>query len=123
MVLKVLLDSTYILPAFGIAVKGLSRTDLEELERLRVEEIVEYHFTPLIWVEVVPKVLREYSSRGLGIDVSMFEKVLLALENTAKPVDPGSLAIAIAAKLRALGHRDMVYNMLYGVASEKTFCF
>ena len=119
MVLRVLLDSTYILPAFGIAVKGLSREDLEKLEQLRIEKVVEYHFTSLIWIEIVPKVLKEYSNRGISVNISMFERIALALENTAKHVGLGPVAIAIAAKLRALGHKDMVDNLLYGIASER----
>ncbi len=118
MTLRVLLDSTYILPAFGISVKGLEEKDLEALERLRVQRKVRFYYVPVIWVELVPKVVKEYQSRGVPVKPSIFERVALALENTAERVDPTPQALALAARLRILGHRDMIDNILYAVAVE-----
>ncbi len=123
MVLRILLDSSYILPAFGIAVKGISREDLLKLEQLRVEGTVQYYYSPIIWIEIVPKVLKEYSARRIAIDTKMFEQAILVLEDSAKRVDPGSVALEIAVKLRILGHRDMIDNILYGIAIENNLLF
>ncbi len=123
MALKILLDSSYILPAFGIALKNISKEDLLKLEQFRVEGIAQYYYSPIVWIEIVPKVLREYSIKRLAIDIRMFEQVVIALENSAQRIDPGPIALRIATKLRILGHRDIIDNMLYGIAIENNLLF
>ena len=67
MVLRVLLDSTYLLPTFGIGVKGLSNEDIEALRNLGHTR-VKYYCLSVVWVEVLGKVLKESRKRGISLD-------------------------------------------------------
>jgi len=40
-IIKVLLDTTYLLPIFGIEVEGLSDEDIKKLRSLNVEKKIE----------------------------------------------------------------------------------
>jgi len=115
---RVLLDSTYVLPAFGIAVRELSREDLLKLEELRRCGAVEYCYSNVMWVEVVPKVVKEHLRNGRSLDFRLVERAVEALHELFSEVEPGPRAICEAFKLRSLGHVDMVDNILYGIAIE-----
>ncbi len=114
----VLIDSSYILPALGIEVRGVSNKDLGELDRLYRSGKVSFHYTSVIWIEIIPKIVREYSKIGLFNPIQRINDVILILQNTFKHIEPGRQALIEATRLRQLGHRDMIDNILYGVAVE-----
>jgi len=116
--LRVLVDSTYILPAFGIEVEGLTKTDLEKLDELHYLGRVTFYYSDIIWIEVIPKVIKEYEKAGFKPSPIMINEVALMLQSTFKKMEAGSQAIVEALKLRQLGHRDMIDNLLYGIALE-----
>ncbi|RLE71651.1 MAG: hypothetical protein DRJ37_04540, partial [Thermoprotei archaeon] len=66
-VLKVLLDSTYLLPSFGIEVGKLSDEDILRLRKAAVEGKVKFYCLSVVWVEVIGKIYRE--SRRLNADL------------------------------------------------------
>lgn len=57
--LRVVVDTTYLLPVFGIGVKGLSDEDVLEPRKLVVEGKVEFYCVSVIWSELIGKVCRE----------------------------------------------------------------
>ena len=57
----------HILPAFGIKVIELGDEDLLKLERLRVRGLVGFFYTDVIWVEIMPKVEKEYRDRNIEL--------------------------------------------------------
>ncbi|MCD6408948.1 MAG: PIN domain-containing protein [Candidatus Verstraetearchaeota archaeon] len=121
--LRVLLDSSYILPSLGVMVRGLSEGDLLRLEELRSRGVVEFYYSDIVWIELVPKVVREYSKRGRPLDDRLLEESAEALRETTKVVELGSKAVCEAFRLRSMGHVDMIDNLLYGIASENGFYF
>jgi len=115
---SVLVDSTYILPAFGIGVQGLNDEDLMKLELLRKRGVVEFYYSDIIWIEVIPKVRREYGKKRERLDVKILIENVETIRETFKIAQVGSKAIEIAFKLREIGHRDMIDNLLYGISIE-----
>ena len=53
MALKVLLDSTYLLPSFGIEVKGLSDEHIRALRGAWSRGLVRFYCLSAAWVEVI----------------------------------------------------------------------
>jgi len=45
--LKVLLDSTYLLPSFGIKVVGLTEQHIMQLRKIAIEKLVRYYYAPV----------------------------------------------------------------------------
>ena len=117
-IIRVLVDSTYILPAFGIKVIGLGDEDLLKLERLRMRRLVDFFYTDIIWVEIIPKVEKEYRDRNIELTLETFESIIESLYETFTNIAPGLKALREAYRLRMLGHRDMIDNLLYGIAVE-----
>jgi len=114
--LKVLVDSAYVLPAFNIGVKTITSSDLEKLDRLYRLGIVEFYYTDIVWVEIIPKVIREYKRRNMKPQLSRIIEVISVLRETFKHVEADEYAVAEAFKLKQLGHPDMIDNILYGIA-------
>ena len=117
-IIRVLVDSTYILPAFGIKVIGLGDEVLLKLERLRIRRLVNFFYTDIIWVEIIPKVEKEYRDRNIELTPETFESIIESLYETFTNIAPGLKALREAYRLRMLGHRDMIDNLLYGIAVE-----
>lgn len=55
-VLKVLLDSTYLLPTFGIEVEGLLDEYLARLREIAMKGKVKFYCLTVVWVEIIGKV-------------------------------------------------------------------
>ncbi len=118
--MRALLDTSYFLPVFGIAVMGLEPESLLELRRLALRGAVELYYADFMWLELIPKVVREASKRGVDASRIVEEGVrLITGSSYLRPVSPGRRAVLEALRLRLMGHRDMVDNLLYGVAVEE----
>ena len=113
------MDSTYILPGFGISVTGLSKRDLMLLEKLLIDGKISLYYSPIIWIEVLPKIYRLKRFGKLLLSEEDIADRIVAVENTFVQVNPTHKAIVTAYMLRELGHRDMVDNMLYGIALSR----
>ncbi len=104
--LRILLDSTYLLPIIGIDVVGLEET-LTILKELYDKGLAEYYYTPFNLIEVLGKIAKtRYDEnrvrQGLTAIVERFNLVFPTIEGYLK-----------ALKLRTLGHRDFIDLLLY----------
>ena len=124
-VTKVLLDSTYILPSFGIEVKELSNTDIAALREAKLENKVDFYCSTISWVEVIGKVGSELWKYGLDISVEEVELAIRSLLESGfyKWIEPSVSAVALALKLRILGSKDNIDNLLYAISIENDMLF
>ena len=121
---KVLLDTTYLLPSFGIKVKGLTSDDLLVFRRLLIERVVEFYCIPVILVELLGKVYRDSRRYGESIgDIidNAFKSIMEA--GYFKWIMPPVQALKIAFNLRTLGHRDIIDNILYATSLVNKMIF
>lgn len=117
--LRVLLDSTYILPSFGIEVEGLSIDHIIRLRDAGVKGKVKFYCLSVVWVEVIGKLCREMERLKEDIDDVIEVAVRSLLESGFYEwLTPTSNAIKMAFKLRMLGHKDNVDNLLYATSIE-----
>lgn len=114
---KVLLDSTYLLPSFGIEVEGLTERHLALLREAVLNKKVRIYCLSITWVEVIGKVYREAERVGIGVN-EMVEAALRSLLESGfyTWISPNFEAIRLAFKLRILGHRDNIDNLLYATS-------
>ena len=124
MALDVLLDSTYLLPSFGIEVEGLSDEHIRTLREAWSKRLVCFYCLSVVWVEVIGKVCREARKSGLEITnvIDMAIKSLLE-SGVYKWVNPTSDAIKLAFKLRLAGHKDVIDNLLYATSITRNMIF
>jgi len=121
---KVLLDSTYLLPTFGIEVEGLTSRHIAELREAHVKGKVRFYCLSTVWVEVIGKVCRE--RERLRIDIK--DVLRRAVDSLLKSefyewITPDAEAVKLAFELRTLGHRDNIDNLLYATSIEKSMIF
>jgi len=107
------LDTTYLLPFFGIAVKGVDEHRVASL-RKKFELIYPVLMLPELWA----KVMREVERRKLK---EVPDQVLDALQALLGEIDvklatPCLDQLTIAAKLRLIGHKDIFDCLGYGCA-------
>lgn len=121
--LKVLLDSTYLLPTFGIDVEGISNRDLEAMRKLGYSK-VKYYCLSVVWVEIIGKVFKESLKRNIKLD-SIIDVAVDSLMRSRfyQWIDPPPEAIILAYKMRKEGHGDIIDNLLYGTAIVQKMIF
>lgn len=123
---KVLLDSTYLLPSFGIEVEGLLDEHIMQLREAAVKGKVKFYCLSVVWVEVIGKVYRE--SQRLKTDTGLEEVLDIAVKSLLESrfyrwIQPTCEAVKLAFKLRKLGHRDNVDNLLYATSLTNNMVF
>ncbi len=127
MAVKVLLDSTYLLPSFGVEVEELPRSCLAKLRDLALKGAIEIYCSAISWVEVIGKVCREVERRRLNIkDVKdVVEVAIKSIFKTGfyKWVNLNEKAVKLAFELRVLGHKDNIDNLLYATAVVNDMVF
>jgi len=114
--LKLLLDSTYLLPIVGVEVEGIEEA-LILLKRLRDEEKAEYYYTPFNLFEIIGKLSR------LNYDVNRVTIGLTAIEEEFKLIQPTRQAYLKALTLRAKGYRDLIDLLLYATSQTSDIIF
>lgn len=120
----VLLDSTYLLPSFGIEVEGLSDGQIRALREAWLRGLVRFYCLSIAWVEVIGKVCREARKSGLEIgDVVDTAIRSLLGSGVYKWIDPAPDAIKLAFKLRLAGHKDVIDNLLYATSITRNAVF
>ncbi|MCE4602730.1 MAG: PIN domain-containing protein [Desulfurococcales archaeon] len=121
----ILIDSTYLLPVFGIEVIQISDEILLKLRRLALEKLITLYYSPVSFIEITAKIARETIKKGSGPDPSDIANTIRAIEETdyLKPIYPDAQAYALAYKMKLLGHRDMIDNILYATASTRGAIF
>ena len=114
--LKILLDTTYLLPIVGINVAGIKEA-LEALSKLKEKRDAQFYYTPYNIIELLGKLSRtnydeETVSRGLRIITSEFAAVQPTIKGYVK-----------ALKLRKRGFRDLIDLLLYATAATRGLKF
>lgn len=128
--MRVLLDSTYLLPIFGIEVVGLTVNDYRVLKRMVRKGVLTLYYSPISWVEIVGKIAREIMAAGKGgfrTDLAQ-DMVKAALDSITRSgvlqeVVPTARDLELALKMRLLGHRDVIDNLLYSMAFNNRMIF
>lgn len=119
---RILVDSTFLLPTLGVKVAQISDSDLRELAKLRSRASFVCLYQSL--VEVLGKVARA--------DVTSDKSTLDAIEAGLRSLlesgvytwtSPSVAALLHALEMKRKGHRDMIDNMLYATASERSMLF
>ena len=121
----VLLDSTYLLPVFGVAVREIDDKALSKLRHLALEKMIVLYYSPVSFIEIVAKVARETVRRRVGLKPDELANTIEIIQDShyMKPLNPDAQAYALAYKMRLLGHKDMIDNLLYAIASIKGLVF
>jgi len=116
--IRVLLDSTYLLPSFGVEVEGLSDEHIAQLREAAIKGKVRFHCLSIVWVEVIGKVCREKERIRKDID-SIVDAAVKSLikSNFYEWLTPTVDAVKLAFKLRTMGHRDNIDNLLYATSA------
>jgi len=114
--IRVVIDSTYLLPSLGISVKGLRDEDIQLIHRLR--ERAEYCYLAPLLAEIVAKAAREALKRGLKSlpkeAAEGFRALLVGLDIAVELPEPNGLELA--AELWIRGHRDIMDDLAYAHA-------
>ena len=122
--LKVLLDSTYLLPSFGIEVEGLQNEHIVQLREAVIKDKIRFYCLTVVWVEVIGKVFRESQRLKLDIEEILDVTIKSLLESGFYEwIQPTSEAVKLAFKLRKLGHRDNIDNLLYATSITNNMIF
>jgi len=122
--LKVLLDSTYLLPSFGIEVEGLQNEHIIQLREAVIKGKIRFYCLTVVWVEVIGKVFRESQRLKLDIEEILDIAIKSLLESGFYEwIQPTSEAVKLAFKLRKLGHRDNIDNLLYATSITNNMIF
>ena len=122
--LKVLLDSTYLLPSFGIEVEGLQNEHIIQLREAVIKGKIRFYCLTVVWVEVIGKVFRESQRLKLDIEEILDVTIKSLLESGFYEwIQPTSEAVKLAFKLRKLGHRDNIDNLLYATSITNNMIF
>ncbi len=124
MVLDVLLDTTYLLPSFGIEVEGLSDEHIRALREAWSRGLVRFHCLSVVWVEVIGKICREARKSGVGVSDVMDVAIRSLIESGLYEwISPAPDAIKLAFELRLAGHKDVVDNLLYATSITRNMIF
>ena len=124
MVIKVLVDTTYLLPTFGIMVENLTDEDLLRLRRIKLAGLVEYYCLDIIWIELLGKIYKELEKRRIDLQ----EHIKIAIRSLKESkfytwISLTSRAIELACQLRKLGHKDIIDNLLYATSKTEDMVF
>ncbi|MEQ9716536.1 MAG: PIN domain-containing protein, partial [Candidatus Asgardarchaeum sp.] len=102
----------------------IHRTAYMQLRKIAIEKLVRYYYAPISWVEIIGKVYRE--ANKLNINIS---KLIDAASDSIfksgfyEYIQPSEKAIKLAFKLRAVGHKDIIDNLLYAIAITNDMIF
>ena len=107
--LRILLDSTYILPVVGVEVEGL-REALVALRELRRERKAKFYYTPFNILEVLGKLAK------LSYDANIVAAGLSAIEEEFELAHPTIKGYLKALELRRRGFSDLIDLLLYVTA-------
>ena len=114
--LKLLLDSTYLLPIVGVEVEGIEDA-LILLKKLRDKGEAEYYYTPFNLFEIIGKLSR------LSYDPDRVAIGLTAIEEEFKLIQPTYQGYLKALALRVKGYRDLIDLLLYATSQTSNIIF
>jgi len=114
--LKIILDSTYLLPIIGVDVKNTNEV-LLSLKKLRDEEKAEYYYTQFSLLEILGKLSR------IKYDQERVAMGLTSIIEEFKPIHPTVEGYLKALTLRTKGYRDLIDLLLYATSSTTDTLF
>ena len=114
--LKILLDSTYLLPMVGIEVKGINEI-LIALKKLKRRKLTEFYYTPFNIFEIIGKIAKlkydyDVVATGLSLIEEEFELTYPKIEGYIKALD-----------LRRRGFNDLIDLLLYATSLTRNLLF
>ena len=110
-----LLDTSFILPAFGVSLNETVDKALKTLSELKGVKVYYSTFNLLEALLVVARELRKGLLKADEAEESVESGTLTTVTNLYKASEPPQI-YSTAFKLYALGHGDMFDNLLYSVA-------
>jgi predicted nucleic acid-binding protein len=111
--LKVLIDTSFLLPALGIDVEE------EVKEAIKYFYDVEVYYTEVSVLEAMWKVMKIIPAEELNI----VENGINAIRNTYMQIVPDGSSFFQAYLLYQKGHRDFIDDLLYAVSKQKGILF
>jgi len=118
MKIKIVLDTSYLLPFFGVRVKDLNDEVLKKL--IIAFKQVEVLYPTLMIPELIAKISKELIKKGKQINESIveaFESLLGKVD--IQLVEPQINHIVKAIEIRTKGHRDIFDCIVYATALEE----
>ncbi len=111
---KVVVDTTYLLPLFGIRVKGIDSKVLLGIHEKRYTLL----YPKLLVTELIAKISRESLKKGFETPPKEALEALdaLLLEVDIHLIEPSKEHLENAMRLMILGHKDIFDNILYATA-------
>ena len=118
---KVLLDTSFLLPIVGIRIKDIKDKDLRILEKLSYEKKVTFYVSEIIWVEfvgIIHKLIRKTSKNNRDDIINTISIGLSSLEQSGyiNWINISRREIEYALLLKEKGHKDVIDNLLYSIA-------
>ncbi|MEQ9716010.1 MAG: PIN domain-containing protein [Candidatus Asgardarchaeia archaeon] len=118
---KVLLDTSFLLPIVGIRIKDIKDKDLRILEKLSYEKKVTFYVSEIIWVEfvgIIHKLIRKTSKNNRDDIINTISIGLSSLKQSGyiNWINISRREIEYALLLKEKGHKDVIDNLLYSIA-------
>jgi predicted nucleic acid-binding protein len=114
--MKILLDTAFLLPSFGVKVQGIDEDRLIALLKNLRESGVEFAYPKLLLVELIAKIGKEALRKGELPPEALEALEALLLEVDVELVEPNVKHIVTATEMRIRGHDDIFDNLLYATA-------
>ena len=114
--LKILLDTTYLLPIMGIQVKGIDDA-LRALSRVKRRFRAEFYYTQYNIVEILGKLSR------LDYDENIVAQGLRIINNEFVMTEPTVDGYIKALRLKHKGFNDLIDPLLYTTAVTRNLKF
>jgi PIN domain nuclease of toxin-antitoxin system len=115
----VLLDTSFLLPTLGVAVKEVATVDLESIRS--ASKKARFHCSYASFVEIlglVGKESRKVDTKAVSTGVNS-----LLGSGLYEWTNPSPRAIQLALELRTKGHKDNIDNILYATAADSKMLF
>lgn len=123
MVLEILLDTSFVLPSFGVEVDRDVFDALRILSRNRTK--VKVYYSSYNLLEVLLVLLREVRRGNLAFydAIEMIEEGVFIIINGLERLEENPSAFSKALKMYSMGHHDLFDNILYSLALENGVYF
>ncbi|MCC6023766.1 MAG: PIN domain-containing protein [Thaumarchaeota archaeon] len=115
--MKVLLDTTFMLPIVGVSVKGIASEVLNKLWQLRRSGEVELFYTEFNLLEIL------WVLSKLNYELPIVERGLKSIEKNMVKTQPKYSSLLKALELRKKGFHDVIDLLLYLTAKDNELLF
>jgi len=114
--IRILLDTTYILPIVGIDVEDIEKV-IVLLKKIRDKGVAEFYYTQFNILEIIGKLGR------IDFDKDRVELGLISIKEEFIEVKPSLKAWLKALELRRKGFRDIIDLLLYTTSLTNNILF